>query len=58
MRIFFVDATGALTYHSDNIDHSFFKEWYETLYGITLQEWYDDTTDIKSSERCHFLAHT
>ncbi|GAF20047.1 LOW QUALITY PROTEIN: hypothetical protein JCM19046_4750 [Bacillus sp. JCM 19046] len=51
---FFVDATGALTYHSDNIDHSFFKEWYETLYGITLQEWYDDTTS-KAANVATFL---
>lgn len=39
---FFVDANGALSYHSDSVNHSFFKNWYETLYGITLLEWYDE----------------
>ncbi|WP_273127845.1 DUF6005 family protein [Metabacillus sp. HB246100] len=31
-----------LTYHSDRIDHDFFKKWYEMLYGITLTKWYDE----------------
>ncbi|WP_413378620.1 DUF6005 family protein [Alkalihalobacillus sp. 1P02AB] len=30
-----------LTYHSPNIDHDFFKEWYERLYGIKMYQWYD-----------------
>ncbi|UTR08061.1 DUF6005 family protein [Alkalihalobacillus sp. LMS6] len=38
---FFVNEKGALAYHADDVDHTFFKEWYETLYGITLKEWYE-----------------
>lgn len=34
---------GTLTYHSDRIDHGFFQTWYEMLYGIKLQKWYDES---------------
>ncbi|MBX2808863.1 MAG: hypothetical protein KTR20_09570 [Cellvibrionaceae bacterium] len=31
-----------LTYHSQQISHSFFADWYEKIYGMTLEKWYDD----------------
>ncbi|WP_110112451.1 DUF6005 family protein [Bacillus sp. CGMCC 1.16541] len=31
-----------LSYHSERIDHDFFKNWYELLYGIQLHQWYDE----------------
>jgi hypothetical protein len=31
-----------LTYHSQRIDHDFFHQWYEMLYGIKLHKWYDE----------------
>ncbi|WP_236702375.1 MULTISPECIES: DUF6005 family protein [Bacillaceae] len=40
---FFLDEHDRLTYHKENVDHTFFKNWYETLYGITLTEWYKNT---------------
>ena len=33
---------GVLTYHSKRIDHDFFHQWYEMLYGIKLYRWYDE----------------
>ncbi|TXC91622.1 Petrobactin biosynthesis protein AsbE [Metabacillus litoralis] len=33
---------GILTYHSNDIDHDFFQLWYELLYGIKLNKWYDE----------------
>lgn len=32
-----------LAYHSDQMDHDFFVEWYEQLYGISIVRWYDKT---------------
>jgi petrobactin synthase len=40
---FDVLENGILTYHSKRIDHDFFHQWYEMLYGIKLDKWYDDT---------------
>ncbi|WPK13106.1 DUF6005 family protein [Lysinibacillus louembei] len=39
---FDVLENGVLTYHSDRIEHHFFKTWYEMLYGIKLYQWYDE----------------
>lgn len=38
---FDVMEDGTITYHSTRIDHTFFRTWYEMLYGIKLNEWYD-----------------
>jgi hypothetical protein len=40
---FDVLENGTLTYHSEHIDHSFFRTWYEMLYGIKLHKWYDES---------------
>ncbi|WP_010199583.1 DUF6005 family protein [Bacillus sp. m3-13] len=39
---FDVSPDGILSYHSENINHDFFKTWYEMLYGIKIHRWYDD----------------
>jgi petrobactin synthase len=39
---FDVLENGVLTYHSQRIDHNFFHQWYEMLYGIKLHKWYDE----------------
>ncbi len=39
---FDVLENGVLTYHSKRIDHDFFHQWYEMLYGIKLHKWYDE----------------
>ncbi|UOY91886.1 DUF6005 family protein [Ectobacillus sp. JY-23] len=31
-----------LRYHSETIDHEFFKQWYEMLYGIHIHRWYEE----------------
>ena len=30
-----------LTYHNENINHDIFFNWYERLYGMPIQAWYD-----------------
>lgn len=30
-----------LAYHSEVMDHEAFRYWFERLYGVTLQSWYD-----------------
>lgn len=30
-----------LTYHDENINHDIFFNWYERLYGMPIQAWYD-----------------
>ncbi|QFT89102.1 hypothetical protein FIU87_10630 [Bacillus sp. THAF10] len=37
---FDVTENGFLTYHSQHINHDFFKNWYELLYGIKITKWY------------------
>ncbi|PKF61840.1 phosphopantetheine-binding protein [Psychromonas sp. psych-6C06] len=37
-----VDENVHINYHSENINHDFFKQWYKTLYGVTLTAWYQD----------------
>ncbi len=37
-----------LSYHSEDIDHQFFADWYEKLYGIKVIDWYDH--DLKKEE--------
>jgi len=37
----FVDAQYRLSYHSTNVDHGFFVDWYQRLYGIRVFPWYD-----------------
>ncbi len=31
-----------LSYHQEDISHHFFTEWYEKIYGMKLEKWYDD----------------
>lgn len=31
-----------LTYHTQEISHSFFTDWYEKIYGMSVNSWYDD----------------
>ncbi|MFB1081622.1 DUF6005 family protein [Jeotgalibacillus sp. JSM ZJ347] len=45
---------GTIIYHSSRIDHTFFRTWYEMLYGITLDEWYDPLKN-KSDNIQHML---
>ncbi len=37
----FVDSRFRLSYHAENVDHSFFTHWYERLYGVAVVPWYD-----------------
>lgn len=46
---FDVTQDGILSYHSENIDHDFFKTWYEMLYGIKIERWYDESKTKESN---------
>lgn len=35
-----IDNQGGLNYHSDDISHQFFIDWYQQLYGVELHSWY------------------
>ena len=37
-----VDKHYHINYHSNNINHDFFKHWYKTLYGVSLVPWYQN----------------
>lgn len=43
-----------LSYHSDAIDHSFFRTWYEMLYNIQLVRWYKE--DVSKEENIATLT--
>lgn len=38
---FAVTDQHALSYHSEQGDQSFFRTWYERLYGVPIHEWYE-----------------
>jgi acyl carrier protein len=44
----------ALSYHSETIRHDHFLAWYERLYGIKVQAWYDAA--LGKDENCKRLA--
>jgi len=44
-----VDDQYILTYHNEEINHNFFFEWYEKLYGMAVQPWYDKTASKKDN---------
>lgn len=31
-----------ISYHSDSINHDFFINWYQRLYGVTIHRWYEE----------------
>lgn len=37
----FLDDQMRISYHSEKVDHSFFVDWFERLYGIRVEQWYD-----------------
>ncbi|MBM7704551.1 DUF6005 family protein [Metabacillus iocasae] len=44
-----------LSYHSEKIDHTFFKNWYELLYGIKLHQWYEE--GLSKEENVQRMLH-
>ncbi|MDP2535884.1 DUF6005 family protein [Alteromonas stellipolaris] len=42
-----------LAYHSDDINHDDFREWYKKLYGVTVTSWYCET--LSKQENLHTL---
>ncbi|MBQ4830735.1 phosphopantetheine-binding protein [Alteromonas sp. MMG017] len=42
-----------LAYHSDDINHDVFREWYKKLYGVSVTSWYCET--LSKQENLHTL---
>ncbi len=38
-----------LSYHDQNINHDFFFDWYERLYGMAVMDWYDKKSSKKDN---------
>src|SRR5690606_18513093 len=38
---FAVTSDGVLSYHSEQTRQQFLRDWYERLFGVRIQEWYD-----------------
>ncbi|MGH1542260.1 MAG: DUF6005 family protein [Arenicella sp.] len=36
-----IDDHACLAYHGQNINHDFFRHWYEKLYSVSITPWYD-----------------
>jgi acyl carrier protein len=57
-----------LSYHAENINHNFFKNWYQKLYGVEMHSWYRPqkskaenintllTLLHNKSEQCHVMV--
>ncbi len=37
----FIDSRHHLTYHSETVSHDFFRDWFQRLYGVAVEPWYD-----------------
>ncbi|WP_444997299.1 DUF6005 family protein [Aliikangiella sp. IMCC44359] len=35
-----VDANYCINYHAENLNHDFFRHWFEKLYGVEVKSWY------------------
>lgn len=44
-----VDVDFSINYHSDSINHDFFKAWYQKLYGVTITPWYQEQLSKKEN---------
>ncbi|MFT4175132.1 MAG: DUF6005 family protein [Luteolibacter sp.] len=40
-----------ISYHSERISHQFFIDWYERLFGIKVEPWFDHDTDREENVR-------
>ena len=46
---FDITEGGIISYHSENINHDHYLLWYEKLYGMKVNEWYDHAKDKDSN---------
>lgn len=46
-----LDANGNLSYHSEDINHDFFREWYERLYSVPIIPWYNKQVSKQANSK-------
>lgn len=46
---FAITDDARLAYHSDTTDHEAFRHWFERLYGVRLESWYDPSLSKDSN---------
>ena len=46
---FDITEEAGISYHSENINHDSYLSWYEKLYGIKVNEWYDRSKEKKAN---------
>ena len=50
-----IDENHCITYHSPDINHNFFKTWYEKLYGVPITQWYRH--DVSKNDNVKTFLH-
>ncbi|MFN3525661.1 MAG: DUF6005 family protein [Paracoccus sp. (in: a-proteobacteria)] len=51
-----VDDRMRLSYHAEGIDHGFYCDWAQRLFGLTVTRWYDDAASKQANlDRLHAL---
>lgn len=50
-----IDENYHIAYHSPTINHDFFRQWYEKLYGVAVKPWYRH--DISKAQNITTLLH-
>lgn len=48
-----IDENYCINYHADNLNHDFFRFWFEKLYGVEVRSWYQ--TEISKSANINNL---
>ncbi len=48
-----IDENGCLAYHSSTLNHDFFKNWYQKLYGVPIHSWYRH--NLRKAENINIL---
>ncbi|OUS31605.1 phosphopantetheine-binding protein [Gammaproteobacteria bacterium 45_16_T64] len=46
-----LDGNGCISYHSEDINHDFFRHWYEKLYNVSVTPWYDKTISKQANSK-------
>lgn len=46
-----IDRDYVISYHSETINHDFFIQWYQRLYGVTIHRWYDKQLSREANTR-------
>ena len=48
-----VDENYCINYHAEDLNHDFFRHWYEKLYGVEVRPWYQE--NLSKSENIKII---